>query len=66
MLTPRTVPRMLQQQPKRLSDVSQQQAGSRDFNPRPVARREPQMGEGSAPRQTRFGDDSRSYCGVQQ
>ena len=41
-------PRLLQQQPPRHSDPQQQQAGSSDFQPKPIAGKQPQqMGEGS-------------------
>lgn len=49
MLNSRSIPRLLQQQPSRRSDVQQQQAGSSEFQPRAAeqpARRQ-QMGEGS-------------------
>lgn len=39
--------RILQQQPPRHSDPQQQQAGSSDFQPRPEAGQQQQMGEGS-------------------
>ncbi len=41
-------PRILQQQPERQSDLQQQQqSGSNDFQPKPTAQKEQQMGEGS-------------------
>lgn len=40
-------PRILQQQPPRHSDPQQQQAGSSDFQPKPAAGTQQQMGEGS-------------------
>lgn len=43
----RSTPRVLQQQPPRHSDPQQQQAGSSDFQPKPAAGKEQQMGEGS-------------------
>jgi flagellar hook assembly protein FlgD len=43
----RSTPRVLQQQPPRHSDPQQQQAGSSDFQPKPTAGKEQQMGEGS-------------------
>ena len=43
----RSTPRVLQQQPPRHSDPQQQQAGSSDFQPKPAADKEQQMGEGS-------------------
>ena len=39
--------RVLQQQPPRHSDPQQQQAGSSDFQPKPTAGKQQQMGEGS-------------------
>ncbi|HSH91174.1 MAG TPA: hypothetical protein VK996_14400 [Ramlibacter sp.] len=36
-----------QQQPPRQTDLQQQQAGTSDFQPKPAAKREQQMGEGS-------------------
>ena len=39
--------RILQQQPPRHSDPQQQQAGSSDFQPKPAAGKQQQMGEGS-------------------
>lgn len=48
MLTSRSIPRLLQQQPSRRHDVQQQQAGSSDFQPKaPQPGRQQQMGEGS-------------------
>ncbi len=44
---PRSKPRLLQQQPPRHSDPQQQQAGSSDFQPKPAAGEQQQMGEGS-------------------
>ena len=43
----RTTGRVLQQQPPRHSDPQQQQAGSSDFQPKPTAGKQQQMGEGS-------------------
>ena len=44
----RTTPRGLQQQPARQSDAQQQQSGSNDFQPKPMAqKKEQQIGEGS-------------------
>jgi hypothetical protein len=40
-------PRGLQQQPSRDSNAEQQQAGSNEFQPKPEAARQQQMGEGS-------------------
>jgi len=48
MLSNRSVPRILQQQPSRRHDMQQQQAGSSDFQPKAgQPQREQQMGEGS-------------------
>lgn len=44
---PKSSPRILQQQPPRHSDPQQQQAGSSDFQPKPAAGKQEQMGEGS-------------------
>lgn len=44
---PRSTRRVLQQQPPRHSDPQQQQAGSNEFQPRPAAGKQQQMGEGS-------------------
>lgn len=44
---PKSRPRILQQQPPRHSDPQQQQAGSSDFQPKPAAGKQQQMGEGS-------------------
>ncbi|MBC7471296.1 MAG: hypothetical protein H7322_18400 [Ramlibacter sp.] len=46
-MLPKSKPRILQQQPPRHSDPQQQQAGSSDFQPKPVAGTQQQMGEGS-------------------
>lgn len=43
-----SVPRILQQQPRRPGDPQQQQSGSNEFQPKPAAQKgEQQMGEGS-------------------
>lgn len=47
MLSRKSTPRILQQQPPRHSDPQQQQAGSSDFQPKPSAGKQQQMGEGS-------------------
>ena len=48
MLSSRSVPRLLQQQPSRRHDMQQQQAGSSEFQPKAEQpKREQQMGEGS-------------------
>lgn len=46
-MSPRSNFRILQQQPPRHSDPQQQQAGSTDFQPKPAAGKQEQMGEGS-------------------
>jgi len=47
MLSSRSVPRLLQQQPSRRGDVQQQQSGSSDFQPLAAQPgRQEQMGEG--------------------
>lgn len=43
-----SLPRILQQQPRRPGDSQQQQSGSNEFQPKPAAQKgEQQMGEGS-------------------
>ena len=44
---PRSTRRVLQQQPPRHSDPQQQQSGSSDFQQKPAAGTQQQMGEGS-------------------
>jgi hypothetical protein len=46
-MVPKSTRRVLQQQPPRHSDPQQQQAGSSDFQPKPAAGTQQQMGEGS-------------------
>lgn len=46
-MSPKPNSRILQQQPPRHSDPQQQQAGSSDFQPKPTAGKQQQMGEGS-------------------
>ena len=46
-MLPKSNTRILQQQPPRHSDPQQQQAGSSDFQPKPTAGKQQQMGEGS-------------------
>jgi hypothetical protein len=43
----KSVPRILQQQPERESDPRQQQSGSNEFQPKPAAKGDQEMGEGS-------------------
>ncbi|HMA06719.1 MAG TPA: hypothetical protein VKP68_02600 [Ramlibacter sp.] len=43
----KSVPRILQQQPERDSDAGQQQSGTREYQDKPGAKGDQQMGEGS-------------------